>query len=56
MERTFVRYSMYALAVLIGFSFTSKIMIDVGISQVIAYPLSVLVNIAGVYLILDKNK
>lgn len=56
MEQTFVKYSMYALAVLIGFSFTSKIMVDVGISQVIAYPLGVLANVAGVYLILNKNK
>lgn len=55
MEQTFVKYSMYALAVLIGFSFTSKILMDVGVGQVIAYPLSVIVNIAGVYLIINKN-
>ena len=55
MEQTFVKYSMYALAVLIGFSFTSKILIDVGFSQVLAYPLAVIMNLAGVYLIINKN-
>lgn len=55
MEQTFVKYSMYALGVLIGFSFTSKILMDVGFCQVLAYPLSIIMNLAGVYLIINKN-
>ena len=55
MEQTFVKYSMYAFGVLIGFSFTSKILIDVGFSQVLAYPIAVIMNLAGVYLIINKN-
>lgn len=56
MEQTFVKYSMYALAALIGLSFTSKLLMDVGFIQIIAYPLGVIVNIAGVYLIINKNR